>query len=112
MANQYTGNFEQIVRTKFKCSAKEILITCKNKGLSYYDAAKFLGFKHVTVRKWANRFDIKLITKIKNKDNEISADKEKNLIKQCKQKSINTINIFSRTWINKDFYKSIKLARS
>lgn len=43
MANQYSGNFEQIVKNRFKCSAREILLKCQREGLSYQDAEKVLG---------------------------------------------------------------------
>ena len=110
MANQYTGNFEQIIRNRFKCSAKEALLKCKEKGLSYYEAEKVLGFKHVTIRKWAKRFDIKLISKLK-REKEAGAKREKSLVKHCKEKAVNKTNLFSKTWINRDYYKSIKLAK-
>ncbi|MFC4892200.1 hypothetical protein ACFPDQ_03960 [Pseudofrancisella aestuarii] len=109
MANQYSGNFEQIIRNRFKCSAKDILLVCKKRGFSYYDAEKFLGFKHVTIRKWAKRFDIKLIPRIKRKEDILSTKKEQDYIKQCKKNDITKNNIFSRSWINNlKFYKSSK----
>lgn len=108
MANQYSGNFEQIVNNKFKCSAKEILLKCQKDGLSYQDAEKLLGFKHVTIRKWAKRFDIKLPPRFRiTEDNQDYGD-GKAYVNECRTSKINKSNILSRCWINMSLYSTIK----
>ncbi|MFV9925178.1 MAG: hypothetical protein AB8U93_06015 [Francisella endosymbiont of Hyalomma scupense] len=108
MANQYSGNFEQIVKNRFKCSAKEILLKCQREGLSYQDAEKVLGFKHVTIRKWAKRFDIKLPPRFRSHDEHLEQKREIAYVNQCKTNKINKTNIFSRCWINMNLYSVIK----
>lgn len=108
MANQYSGNFEQIIARKFNCTAREALLKCQAKGLSYEDAEDVLGFKHVTIRKWARRLDVKLCTKLKTHERENSSSKGFEYIKNCKAKSVNTKNMLSRCWINMDLYSVIK----
>ena len=93
MANQYIGSFEHIVRQKFSCSAREALQRCANENMSYQEAEKALGFKHGTIRKWANRFGIKLKSGV---DRQIS--RRDHFIRLFHQKSINKYNILSRQW--------------
>ena len=108
MANQHAGNFEYVVKDRFKCSAREILLKCQTEGLSYQDAEKVLGFKHVTIRKWAKRFDIKLPARFRTSDNSDAISKGVEYIKNCKSKKIDRTNIFSRCWINMSLYSAIK----
>ncbi len=108
MANQYTGNFEQIMKNKFKCSAKDMLLRCKKEGLSYQEAEKVLGFKHVTIRKWAKRFDIKLPPKFIASSESSSENCAKSYISKCRDIKINKSNIFSRSWVNMRLYSAIK----
>jgi transposase len=108
MANQHTGNFEHVVKDRFKCSAREMLLKCKTEGLSYQDAEKVLGFKHVTIRKWAKRFDIKLPARFVATDNRDVANQGVEYIKCCKSKKTDRTNIFSRCWVNMSLYSTIK----
>lgn len=108
MANQYTGNFEQIVKNRFNCSAKEVLLKCQRDGLSYQEAEKLLGFKHVTIRKWAKRFDIKLPARFRFNDDCFGQSKEVAYVNECKSNRINKTNIFSRCWVNMNLYSAIK----
>jgi hypothetical protein len=108
MANQYSGNFEQIVMNKFKCSAKEILLKCQREGLSYQDAEKVLGFKHVTIRKWAKRFDIKLPPRFRLTEESEDNTNTVAYVNECKAGNVNRVNIFSRCWINMNLYSAIK----
>ncbi|WP_116964040.1 hypothetical protein [Fastidiosibacter lacustris] len=93
MANQYTGSFEHIIQQKYGCSAEEVLQRCAVEGMTYQEAEKMLGFKHGTIRKWANRFNIKLKSGIAEK-----SVKRDNFMKMFKQKSINKYNVLSRCW--------------
>ncbi|QLE78885.1 hypothetical protein FLM55_03675 [Francisella sp. Scap27] len=108
MANQYTGNFEQIMTRKFNCSAKEALLICQSKGLSYEDAEEFLGFKHVTIRKWAKRLDVKLSPTSKTYKSENISNKGTEYIRNCKSKTLSAKNLLSRCWINMSLYSTIK----
>lgn len=108
MANQYSGNFEQIVKNKFNCSAKEVLLKCQRDGLSYQDAERVLGFKHVTIRKWAKRFDIKLPPKFRMTEDNTDHNMGVAYVNECKSKKISKMNIFSRCWINMNLYSAIK----
>ncbi len=108
MANQHTGNFEHVVKDKFNCSAKEMLLKCQTEGLSYQDAEKVLGFKHVTIRKWAKRFDIKLPAHFVPVDNSDTINQSVEYVNSCRSKNIDRTNIFSRTWINMSLYSTIK----
>ncbi len=94
MANQYTGSFEHIVRAKFNCSAKEILQQCANKGMTYQQAEKMLGFKHGTIRKWANRYGIKLKAGTAER-----APKRNDFMRLFKNKAMNKYNVLSRCWV-------------
>ena len=85
-----------------------MLLKCQTEGLSYQDAEKVLGFKHVTIRKWAKRFDIKLPTRFMVSDNSEAANQSVEYIKCCKSKKIDRTNIFSRCWINMSLYSMIK----
>ena len=97
MANQYTGSFEHIIQQKFSCSAYEVLQRCSDEGMTYQQAEKLLGFKHGTIRKWANRFDIRL------KSGSISKTvKDDNFMQMFRQKNINKHNVLSRCWNIKD----------
>ncbi|GGG00039.1 MULTISPECIES: hypothetical protein [Cysteiniphilum] len=93
MANQYTGSFEHIIQQKYNCSAREVLERCADEGMTYQDAEKMLGFKHGTIRKWANRFDIKLKSGIVEK-----TVKRDSFMKMFKQKGLNKYNVLSRCW--------------
>ena len=108
MANQHTGNFGHVVKDKFKCTAKEILLKCQVEGLSYQDAEKVLGFKHVTIRKLAKRFDIKLPVRFTIMDDGDTTNQSVEYINSCKLKSIDKTNVFSRCWINMNLYSAIK----
>lgn len=108
MANQHTGNFEHVVKDKFKCSAREMLLKCQTEGLSYQDAEKVLGFKHVTIRKWAKRFDIKLPASFVTTDKSEAINQGVEYIESCKSKKTDRTNIFSRCWINMSLYSTIK----
>ena len=93
MANQYAGSFEHTVQKKFSCSAYEVLQRFSNEGMTYQQAEKALGFKHGTIRKWANRFDIRL------KSSSFSESvKKENFMQMFRQKNINKHNILSRCW--------------
>lgn len=93
MANQYTGSFEHAIQQKHNCSAQDILKYCAEEGMTYQEAEKMLGFKHGTIRKWANRFNIKLKSSILEK--EVRCD---TFMKMFKQKTLNKYNILSRCW--------------
>ena len=108
MANQYLGNFEQIVEDKFKCSAREMLLKCQREGLSYQDAEKVLGFKHVTIRKWAKRFDIKLPPRFRMNEDSADLNREVAYVNECKSESLTKTNIFSRCRVNMSLYSTIK----
>ena len=108
MANQHSGNFEHVVKDKFKCSAREMLLKCQTEGLSYQDAERVFGFKHVTIRKWAKRFDIKLPARFTATNNDAVASQGVAYIKSCKSKKIDRTNIFSRCWVNMSLYSTIK----
>ncbi|AJC49441.1 hypothetical protein IB642_01310 [Allofrancisella guangzhouensis] len=109
MANQYTGNFELVIKDRFNCSAEEVLLKCQKQGLSYLDAEKVLGFKHVTIRKWAKRFDIKLPARFRAQENELRENQsEEAYINKCKSQKVSASNIFSRFWINMKLYSAIK----
>lgn len=108
MANQHTGNFEHVVKDKFKCSAREMLLKCQTEGLSYQDAEKVLGFKHVTIRKWAKRFDIKLPARFAASEANSVADQGVEYLKSCQSQKIDGTNIFSRCWVTMSLYSTIK----
>ena len=93
MPNQYTGSFEHIIQQKFGCSAQEVLQRCCDEGMTYQDAEKMLGFKHGTIRKWANRFNIRLKSGIVEK-----TVKRDNFMSMFRQKGINKHNVLSRCW--------------
>lgn len=93
MANQYTGSFEHIIQQKYNCSAKKVLEHCANEKMTYQEAEKMLGFKHGTIRKWANRFDIKLKSGLVGK-----TVKRDSFMKMFRQKSLNKYNVLSRCW--------------
>ncbi|MFZ9035295.1 MAG: hypothetical protein ACO2ZM_04170 [Francisellaceae bacterium] len=99
MANQYTGSFEHIVRQRFNCSAKEVLQRCSSEDMTYQDAEQFLGFKHGTIRKWSNRYGIRLRSGIVEQP-----AKRDSFSKMFKQKSINKYNVLSRCWLSKRIY--------
>jgi transposase len=94
MANQYSGSFEHIIQQKFNCSAEEALKRCVSEGLSYTEAEEKLGFKHGTIRKWANRFDLKL------KAGEPPKLKKDQFMKFFKESRLNRYNILSRSWLS------------
>jgi hypothetical protein len=94
MANQYTGSFEHIVKDKFNCSAKEALINCQTDGLSYAEAGKRLGFKHGTIRKWANKLDIRL------RAGEPPKLRKDQFLKLFRAPNLNQYNVLSRSWLN------------
>ncbi|QIV96434.1 hypothetical protein EDC55_10490 [Allofrancisella inopinata] len=109
MANQYTGNFELIIQDRFNCSAEEVLLKCQRQGLSYQDAEKVLGFKHVTIRKWAKRFGIKLPARFRTQENQFRENQnEEAYINECRSKRVSNSNIFSRCWVNVKLYSVIK----
>ena len=108
MANQYTGNFEQIVASKFNCTAREMLLKCQKEGFSYQDAEKLLGFKHVTIRKWSKRYNIKLVTKFQATEDRTDVNRGEVYINECRSDKINQVNILSRCWINMSLYSAIK----
>jgi hypothetical protein len=108
MANQHTGNFEHVVKDKFKCSAKEMLLKCQTEGLSYQEAEKVLGFKHVTIRKWAKRFDINLPVRFKVNEDTTKLRQGVEYIENCKSENIDKTNVFSRYWINMSLHSTIK----
>lgn len=87
---------------------REILLKCQREGLSYQDAEKVLGFKHVTIRKWAKRFDIKLPPRFRSHDEHLEQKREIAYVNQCKLNKINKRNVFSRCWINMNLYSVIK----
>ena len=95
MANQYTGSFEHIVKDKFNRSAKEALIECQKNGLSYAEAGEHLGFKHGTIRKWANKLDIKL------RAGEPPRLRKDQFMKLFRAQNLNQYNVLSRSWLNK-----------
>ncbi len=96
MANQYTGSFEHIIQQKYSCTAQEVLQRCADEGMTYQDAEKMLGFKHGTIRKWANRFDIRLKSGAVEK-----TGKRDSFVKMFKQKNVNKYNVLSRCWGSK-----------
>lgn len=98
MANQYTGSFEHIIKNKYGCNAKQLLERCALQGMTYQEAEKVFGVKYETIRKWANRFNIKL------KSSEVENIKSDNFMKMFKQKNINKYNILSRCWCKKLYY--------
>ena len=93
MANQYTGNFEVMIRQKFNCSARDILIECARKGLTYAEAQDWLGFKHGTIRKWSKRFGLKL------RPGESARLKAENYLLHARKKSINKYNALHKPWL-------------
>lgn len=99
MANQYTGSFEHIIQTKFNCSAREMLQKCAEDGLTYQQAEELLGFKHGTIRKWANRFDIKLKSGLVEK-----ATYCDDFMRRFRRKAINKYNVLSRGWFKKGVF--------
>jgi hypothetical protein len=93
MANQYEGNFEDIIKKKFNCTAVKVLQECVNEGLSYTGAAKKLGFAHGTIRKWTRRFGLKL------KAGEPPRLETEDFFKSFNDRKINQHNILSRSWL-------------
>lgn len=92
MANQYTGSFEHIVRSKCQCSARALLEKAEQDHLSYSDVGDILGLKQVTIRKWASRFGVRLSYKAEPKQT------HSNQRAMFQAKDLNAINFLSRTW--------------
>jgi hypothetical protein len=97
MANQYTGNFEQVIKSKFGISAKEMLKQCADQGLSYPEAGERLGFKHGTIRKWANKYDIQLNA------GEPETLKSDEFLALLRSEQLNQYNILSRSWLPSNY---------
>jgi transposase len=93
MANQYTGSFEHIVKDKYNCTAQEALIECQKDGLSYAEAGEKLGFKHGTIRKWANKLDIKL------RAGDPPKLRKDQFLKLFRSETMNQYNVLSRSWL-------------
>jgi uncharacterized protein YjcR len=91
MANQYTGSFEHVVQSKFRCTAADLLQQAEHDRLSYSEVGQLLGLKQVTVRKWATRLGIKLAHRVPPQE----SSKKKELFHS---KEINEVNFLSRAW--------------
>ena len=93
MANQYSGSFECIIHETLDCSAKDALQECINQDLSYFDAAKRLGFSPSTIRKWAKRFNLQLRAGKPPKSN------PDQFMHFFKEKTLNKDNALNRSWL-------------
>jgi hypothetical protein len=94
MPNQYTGSFEHIIYERYGCSAKELLKNYAEEGVTYIDAGKRLGFQHVTIRKWAKRFGLKL--KVATQTKPKRSDR---FLNKFKESTLNQCNVLSRKWL-------------
>ena len=95
MANQYTGSFECIIREKYNCSARDMLLDCQKNNLTYAQAGEKLGFKAVTIRKWSARYSIIL----KAGDIDKTPMSKSEFMKFFHSSSINEYNILNRLWL-------------
>jgi len=93
MANQHTGNFEAIVQEKCQCSAQALLEKAAQEGWSYDEVAHSLNLKQGTVRKWATRFGLKLISQPTQAEQTNNQYYEK-----FHAPGINVANFLSRFW--------------
>ena len=107
MANQHTQNFDHISKAKFGKSAKELLLQYAEEGVTYENAAKITDTQPGTIRKWCNRYNIRLLPngqKSKGKPVEdFSLLAAKSIFKA---KAINIENALSRQWLNLNQGKS------
>ena len=100
MANQYTRNLDHISKEKFGKSAKELLLQYVEEGVTYDNAAKITGTQPGTIRKWCNRYNIKLLTNGQRSQGKAVKDfsllATKNVFRTG---SINKENALSRQWL-------------
>jgi hypothetical protein len=91
MANQYSGSLEHKVKTKFGCSARELLEQFAEEDLSYIEVQSRLGVTQGTVRKWAKRFNIEF----RSDGFDEVVDDQRDLFFAPE---INIVNLLSRKW--------------
>ncbi|WP_440617715.1 hypothetical protein [Cysteiniphilum sp. 6C5] len=95
MANQYADSFVVKVKERFGKTAGELLAELSIKKMSYNEAAKYLGYKVTTIRKYCHRYNVVLNPSVDRIEVEAA------LCTMFYSKEINKFNILSRKWRHK-----------
>ena len=107
MANQYTQNFDHVSKEKFGKSAKDLLLQYAKEGLTYANTAKITGVMTGTIRKWCNRYNIRLLPNGKNLKGKAVKDFSLLATKSVfRANTINKENALSRQWLGLNHSKA------
>ena len=90
--NKYVNNFEQVMQKRFDKSAETVLNDLAAKNMTYNEAAKAVGFKIGTIRKYCHRYNISL------KPSPDPRNKVETISPEFYSKQINKHNALSRKW--------------
>ena len=91
MANQYAGSLPHIALEQFDKTAQELLREFEKDGISYVKAAEITGLQQNTIRKWCERYSVKLALTRQLKVNSVEKI-------NLKSKTVNTTNFLYRKW--------------
>ncbi len=91
-ANQYVNNFEMAMKKRFGKSAEEVLNDLAAQEITYNEAAKSVGFKVGTVRRYCHRYNIAL------KPSPDPRNEVETISPDFYSKQINKHNALSRKW--------------
>ena len=98
MANQYSNDsFKAVVEAKYNMPIAEVLRRFQCQGVTLKEASKKTGFREITVKKYALRYNCKLTGMYKTKDNccDIELDE---LYTALRSDRLNRVNVLSRSW--------------
>ena len=90
--NQYTNNFEKVMQNRFGKSAETVLNELSAQNMTYSQAAKAVGFKIGTIRKYCHRYSITLKPSADPRDEVVTIPPD------FHSKQINKHNALSRKW--------------
>ena len=90
--NKYVNNFEQAMQTRFGKNAEAVLNELSVQKMTYSEAAKAVGFKIGTIRKYCHRYNIALKPSADPRDEVVTIPPD------FYSKQINKHNALSRKW--------------
>ena len=90
--NKYVNNFEKVMQNRFGKSAETVLNELSAQNMTYSQAAKAVGFKIGTIRKYCNRYNISL------KPSPDPRNEVETISPNFHSKQINKHNALSRKW--------------
>ncbi|WP_192485222.1 MULTISPECIES: hypothetical protein [Cysteiniphilum] len=101
MANQHSNDsFKAVVEAKYGMPINEALRNLQRQGVTLQEVAKKTGFREITVKKYALRYNCKLTGIYKPKDY-CYEDELNELYTALRSDRLNRVNVLSRSWTRK-----------